>query len=216
MEFTELKRGDLLFYDFLPVAGGEFESAGHVAIVQSDKIPKPKIIHLVTDGIVMNTVSDKKLIDIAFHAFRPSNQAIAEKAATTAFNWLIYSNCKEYISRSGRDSVLITEGIFSKPAAVQAYCRSSSYGQNARSFVQRLCRECNHTPPKEFMQSSSLFDRGAFCSGFAISAYQTALGEQLCPTHLALDARNTLPLRFKKYLDTHPFWHHAGTIQRIR
>ena len=111
MEFTELKRGDLLFYDFLPAAEGEFEPAGHVAIVQSDKIPKPKIIHLETNGILLSTVSDKKLIDITFHAVRSSDQAIAEKAATTAFNWLIYSNCKEYISRSGRDSVLITEGI---------------------------------------------------------------------------------------------------------
>ncbi len=212
MELTELKRGDLLFYDFHPF-GGEYQVAAHVAIVQSYKAPRPKVIHLDISGILLSTLSDERLVYTTFHAIRSSDQAVAEKAATTAFNWLIYSNCKKYISRSGRNSVLLSKGIFNKLALTQASYRSSSYGRDAHSFVQRLCRECSDAPPVELTQSSSLFDRGAFCSGFVIAAYQTALGEQLCPTHLALDARNTKPLRFKKYLDTHSFWQHAGTIQ---
>ena len=214
VKFTDLRRGDLMFYEYHPLMEAP-HPVGHVAIVQSYKTPTPRVIHLDKSGILSNTVSEDKLVDTAFLVFRHSDQAIAEKAATTAFNWLIHSGSESYPSRSGRQTVLLTKGVFNNLALKQSGFRSSSYGRGARSFVHRLCSECGDYPPKEFTQLSSLFDRGAICSGFVIAAYQTALGESLCPTHLALDARNTTPLRLKKHLDNHPFWHSAGTIPHI-
>ncbi|WP_330925887.1 hypothetical protein [Candidatus Sororendozoicomonas aggregata] len=211
MEFTDLKRRDLLFYDIHRV-GKDIQPAGHVAIVQNYGTPTPKVIHLNDSGILLNYISEDRLADTVFHSIRPSDPALADKAANTVYNWLIHSAWKQKPSRSGNSTVLRTRGIYNSFALAQASFRSSSYGRGARSFVRHLCSDCCYYPPVEFTQFSSSFDRGAFCSGFAIAAYQTALGEQLCPTHLALDARNTTPLRLKKYLDTHVYWQHSGTI----
>ncbi len=213
MEFIELKRGDILFYDQFWAEGRLPGYVNHVALVQSHETPIPKVIHLLSAGIGLNEVSERRLDKEVFHAFRAREQGFAEKAATTAFNWLINNNYDDRRSKSKGNQVLIAPGIYNSWARRWSTFRFNDYGNGARSFVQRLCRECSHYPPLEFRGLSSFYDGAAFCSGFVISAYQTAIGEELCPTLLALDARNTMPLPFYKYLETNTFWTYIGKTE---
>ncbi|WP_330925127.1 hypothetical protein [Candidatus Sororendozoicomonas aggregata] len=185
----------------------------HVAIVQSNEAVMPKVIHLTNSGILLNEISERTLNKKIYHAFRFTEQSFAEEAAVVSYNWLINNNYNEQLSSTDKKTVLVAAGILNRPALELCVFRSSDYGTGARRFVRRLCRECKVYPPREFTGSAFFYDGAAFCSGFVIAAYQAAIGEELCPTRLAIDARTTLPSLFFNYLKTNTFWDYVGKTQ---
>ncbi|MBT9557387.1 MAG: hypothetical protein IV100_15210 [Myxococcales bacterium] len=94
-------------------------------------------------------------------------------------------------------------GTYNTAKAANPAFHSSSYGSGARERARHyhLHRKTRGGPPGIKHEKKSMF-----CSMFAIAAYQAALGEGLSETYMALDAKNTSPMKLQDYLKTNGFW----------
>lgn len=96
-----------------------------------------------------------------------------------------------------------TKGVYNTGKAANPAFHSSSYGSGARERARHyhLHRKTKGGPPGIKHDKKSMF-----CSMFAIAVYQAAVGEGLAETYMALDAKNTSPMKLQDYLKSNGFW----------
>jgi hypothetical protein len=94
-------------------------------------------------------------------------------------------------------------GTYNTAKAANPAFHSSSYGSGARERARyyHQHRRTRGGPPGVKHDKKSMF-----CSMFAIAVYQAAVGEVLSESYMALDAKNTSPMKLHDYLRTNGFW----------
>jgi hypothetical protein len=94
-------------------------------------------------------------------------------------------------------------GTYNVGKATNPAFHSSSYGSGARERARLYYQHRNTAggPPGVKHDKKSMF-----CSMFVIAVYQAAVGEALAASYMALDAKNTSPMKLHDYLNANAFW----------
>ena len=158
----------------------------------SDKVLVNKVAHATSDfGICRSELAAYSAGELRVYRLKEEQRSYAEQAHAVALKW--------------------TEPVAGKTAGAYAAGKAllgpafglSSYGPQARAraIVYHAYRNTAGGPPGLKHDKKSMF-----CSMFVIACYQAALGDAHSARFMALDAKNTSPMKLQDYLAHASAW----------
>ncbi|MCP3939922.1 MAG: hypothetical protein GY710_00365 [Desulfobacteraceae bacterium] len=114
-----------------------------------------------------------------------------------------------------------TKGIpYSIKKSLSPVFHTSSYGLQAQRRAQFYAKHKNTPlgPPSQAKYSvvppGLRGKKGMFCSMFVIACYQAAIGVRLSSSLMALDSKNTSPMKLESYLVKSVKWQYIGHLNQ--